>query len=68
MNATPNGLNMQWNSASEFWAMGGYGLYVWGSFGLTALVMLVDMITTRIKRKKLERELRLKPLFDESAP
>jgi heme exporter protein D len=24
---------MNWGSASEFFAMGGHGLYVWGSFG-----------------------------------
>jgi len=28
---------MIWSSWTEFWAMGGYGLYVWGSFGVTAL-------------------------------
>ena len=28
---------MQWNSVSEFFAMGGYAFYVWGSFGATAL-------------------------------
>ena len=28
-----------WSSWSDFLAMGGYGLYVWGSFGVTALVM-----------------------------
>jgi heme exporter protein D len=28
---------MQWGSASEFFAMGGYGLYVWVSFGATAV-------------------------------
>jgi heme exporter protein D len=26
---------MNWNSAAEFFAMGGYGLYVWGSFIVT---------------------------------
>ena len=30
---------MSWGSASEFFAMGGYGLYVWGSYG-AALVAL----------------------------
>ena len=30
---------MQWGSVSEFLAMGGYGLYVWVSFGATALCM-----------------------------
>jgi len=34
---------MQWNSASEFFAMGGYGLYVWGSFGVTALALLAEV-------------------------
>jgi heme exporter protein D len=35
---------MNWNSATEFWAMGGYGLYVWGSFGVTALVLVFEVI------------------------
>ena len=30
---------MQWGSVAEFFAMGGYGLYVWSSFGVTALCM-----------------------------
>ncbi len=30
---------MQWGSVSEFFAMGGYGLYVWPSFGAAALCM-----------------------------
>ena len=29
-----------WNSFADFLAMGGYGLYVWGSFGVTALVLV----------------------------
>ena len=33
---------MTWGSASEFFAMGGYGLYVWGSFGVVALCMAAD--------------------------
>ena len=36
---------MQWNSASEFFAMGGYGLYVWGSFGVTALVLAGEVLS-----------------------
>lgn len=30
---------MQWHSVGEFFEMGGYALYVWGSFGATAVVM-----------------------------
>ena len=33
---------MQWTSAAEFFAMGGYGLYVWGSYGLAVVLMLLE--------------------------
>jgi heme exporter protein D len=33
---------MNWNSASEFFAMGGYGLYVWGSYAMVAVCMLIE--------------------------
>jgi heme exporter protein D len=33
---------MIWESASEFWAMGGYGLYVWGSYGVALACMAVE--------------------------
>ena len=41
---------MIWNSWSEFWAMGGYGLYVWGSFGVTALCMALEMLWVKNAR------------------
>ena len=43
---------MIWNSWSEFWAMGGYGLYVWGSFGVTALCMLVEIFWVQRAREQ----------------
>ena len=42
---------MNWGGASEFLAMGGYGLYVWGSFGVIALCMAADALTA-IKRHR----------------
>jgi heme exporter protein D len=33
---------MSWNSSAEFWAMGGYAFYVWGSFGVCALAMVLE--------------------------
>jgi heme exporter protein D len=33
---------MIWNSWDEFFRMGGYGLYVWGSYAVTLLVMLAE--------------------------
>ena len=38
---------MQWGSVSEFVAMGGYGLYVWTSFGVTAFGMLWEVFALR---------------------
>ena len=49
---------MQWGSASEFFAMGGYAFYVWGSFGATALVMLVESLLIRSRRQEVLRNLR----------
>jgi heme exporter protein D len=43
---------MIWNSWTEFWAMGGYGLYVWGSFGVTALCVALEMIWVKNARAK----------------
>ena len=51
-----------WNSFSDFLHMGGYGLYVWGSFGVTALIMIVEPIVVARNRKstiaRLKRQLR----------
>jgi len=41
---------MQWNSAAEFFAMGGYGVYVWGSFGMTVLVFVAEVWLIRRRR------------------
>jgi heme exporter protein D len=38
---------MEWGSWDAFWAMGGYGLYVWGSFAVTALVIVVEVVQLR---------------------
>lgn len=49
---------MQWNSVSEFFAMGGYAFYVWGSFGLTALVAVVEIVLVRRQRAETLHSLR----------
>lgn len=51
-----------WNSFADFLAMGGYGFYVWGSFGVTALIMAIEPILVMRQRKnmivRLNRQLR----------
>ncbi len=49
---------MQWHSVSEFLAMGGYAFYVWGSFGLTAAVVVGEVLLLRARRRHLLRTLR----------
>ncbi|MDR2625601.1 MAG: heme exporter protein CcmD [Zoogloeaceae bacterium] len=48
---------MHWNSLSDFLAMGGYGLYVWGSFGMTALVMLLETWLTLRRQRAIRQRL-----------
>ena len=48
-------LNLNWASWSDFVAMGGYGLYVWGSFGVTALVLLIEVGSLSVRRKAVQR-------------
>lgn len=38
---------MIWHSVSDFVAMGGYGLYVWGSYGVAAVVLLAEPLLAR---------------------
>jgi heme exporter protein D len=34
---------VSWNSPGEFFAMGGYAFYVWGSFGVAALCIAAEL-------------------------
>ncbi len=43
---------MSWNSWAEFWAMGGYGLYVWGSYSACAAVFLFEIVMTTRRWKR----------------
>ncbi|MCX7085278.1 MAG: heme exporter protein CcmD [Methylococcales bacterium] len=43
-------------SFSEFLAMGGYGFYVWTSYGLTLVVLLLNIIIPVVQRKQFFRQ------------
>lgn len=57
-----------WNSFSDSLAMGGYGGYVWGSFGVNALIMIVEPILAARRRKatlaRLRRQIRAEERAD----
>jgi heme exporter protein D len=57
-----------WNSPAEFFAMGGYALYVWSSFGVCALVLILEPLFVRARYKAIVRRLqeeRLAEQFDQ---
>ncbi len=37
---------------SDFWAMGGYAWYVWGSYGVTTLVLVLEVIALRRRARE----------------
>lgn len=55
---------MNWSSPAEFFAMGGYGQYVWGSVSVTVVVLCTEWLLLRQRRKvalaQLKRQLILK--------
>ena len=44
-------------SASEFFAMGGYAFYVWGSFGVTLLCLAAEVWLLQQRRSGLLKRL-----------
>ena len=56
---------MHWNSVGEFFAMGGYGLYVWGSFGACAILMIVEPLLARRRLNEVRRSVARERLADE---
>ncbi len=43
---------------SDFLHMGGYALYVWASYGLTLIIVLITLITTLSGERATERRVR----------
>ena len=56
---------MHWQSAAEFFAMGGYAFYVWGSFGACALLMLVEPLMAHARGKHVRASLRRERLAEQ---
>lgn len=43
---------MQWASVNDFMAMGGYGLYVWGSYVVMIAVIIIEIMLLRKGRSQ----------------
>ncbi len=44
-------------SMAEFFDMGGYALYVWGSFGVTALLMVAEPLLLKKRKRDILRRI-----------
>jgi heme exporter protein D len=42
---------MSWASWSDFWMMGGHGLYVWGSYAVTFALIVLEIVMLRLRRR-----------------
>ena len=42
---------MNWGSWENFWAMGGYGLYVWGSYFVTLFLLIAEIVALGMRRR-----------------
>jgi heme exporter protein D len=48
---------MNWQA---FFAMGGYAFYVWMSYGICTVILLISVVWPLVQRKQLLRQLALK--------
>ena len=44
-------------SLNEFFSMGGYGIYVWSSYGICAIVLLLNVVQPIMRERRTIREL-----------
>lgn len=50
---------MNWASWNDFFRMGGYALYVWGSYGVTLALIAAEIVLLIQRRRKVLAYLRL---------
>jgi heme exporter protein D len=58
---------MQWTSVGEFFAMGGYAFYVWGSFGACLLLMVAEPILARHRLSSVRAGIKREQIADKLA-
>ena len=45
---------MYWESMIDFWRMGGYGNYVWGAYGVTVFLIILEVLYLISRRRQAE--------------
>jgi heme exporter protein D len=49
---------VNWGSWDNFLRMGGYGFFVWGSYGMAAAILVVEIWQLKVRRRRAVTELR----------
>ena len=47
---------MEFSSVSEFLAMGRHGFYVWLSYGLTAVIVVINIVQPIVRKRQLIKQ------------
>jgi heme exporter protein D len=48
---------VNWGSWDNFLRMGGYGFYVWGSYGMAAAIVVIEIWQLKVRRRRAVTEL-----------
>ena len=46
---------MSWGSAQDFFAMGGYAVYIWGSYAVATVCIVAELWFLRLRGRTLRR-------------
>ena len=57
-------MNLNWDSLADFLDMGGYALYVWGSYFMVALTLAWEAAVLIVRRRRAIDDLGLQAALD----
>jgi heme exporter protein D len=49
---------VNWGSWDNFLRMGGYGFFVWGSYGMAVAIVAIEVWQLKVRRRRAVTELR----------
>lgn len=55
---------MHWDSLDAFLAMGGYGRYVWGAYGVTVALLIAESVLLVRRQRAARDDARRRALID----
>lgn len=59
---------MNWESPSDFFFMGGYWFYVWGSYAVALVCVVAEPLLARRRHRQALRDVAAADVHDDDAP